>query len=346
MKIAILSEQKCKIFAPWYNTVKACEREFSSVEESPSTLLYFKPSIREINSYIWRVNTVVRKYVSKANHAAIRGIEDYSLLKKIDCLKPDYCLYIAMGCDDLFINKETLKRLSAPLIVYCYDTWTSLYDRWLWAFKEIKPQHIFLAYKQSAEYFRDLLGEHVHYLPQSFDNEFFKDYGLEKSRLFMQMGRQVPILHELANTYLSKNRISNADENYLYPRQGSLVSPTMEGLARNINSTFFFFAAPQNVHNVAFTGGISEVTARYYEAMACKSLVVGYKPLDSFDYLFPHDTAMISLDSNESNFENIVNYWLDHTSEYMEAVSYNHEFVFKWHSLSQRYAQMLNMIAG
>lgn len=345
MKIAILSEQKCKILAPWYNTVKACEREFSSASVSPSSLVYFNSSIRDLNTYIWRINSIIRKYVSRRSHCPICGVEDYSLLKQVAAMRPDYCVYIAMGCDDLYINLATLRRLPVPLIVYCYDTWESLYDRWLYALNEIHPLHIFMAYKKSVGYFSNVFEGNVHFLPQSYDNRYFMDYGLDKTRLFIQMGRQVPSLHELANNYLIKNHIDNIDANYLYPRSKSLISQTMEQLARNINSTYFFFAAPQNMHNGQFTGGISEVTARFYEAMACKSMIVGYKPLDSFEDLFPHETAMIQLNACSDDFDDKIDWWLNHPNEYNDVVNYNYEYVRKHHCLEQRYYRMLQLLS-
>lgn len=65
-------------------------------------------------------------------------------------------MYIAMGIFDLERNLETLRRLSLKgkkIVIYCFDTWESQYDRWISMFDKINPRIIFFAYKQSACYF-------------------------------------------------------------------------------------------------------------------------------------------------------------------------------------------------
>ncbi len=62
-----------------------------------------------------------------------------------------------------------------------------------------------------------------------------------------------------------------------YKRNATLTIPDVNDLAKEIAISRFFLQAPQNIDNEYKTGEISEGTARFYEAVACKSLMVGFK---------------------------------------------------------------------
>ena len=104
----------------------------------------------------------------------------------------------------------------------------------------------------------------------------------------------------------------------------------------------FFIAAPQNIENDKYTGSISEVTARFYEAMACKTLIIGIKPEDSFDELFPYYEAMIEV--NEESFERVINQFLEDREYYNAIVDRNFNYVMQHHRWENRFESLLTMI--
>ena len=180
-------------------------------------------------------------------------------------------------------------------------------------------------------------------MPQSMDVRFFHDYKVEKSRLFIQIGRRTNKMHDMVLSYLQAYNIQDCYENYAYERkQGEIIISSSEQLAEEIAKTYFFIAVPQNVENSAKTGEISETTARYYEAMACKSLIIGIKPKDSFDELFPYKEAMIEVD--ETNFITTIVKLLKNKKYYDNLVERNYKYVMQNHRWKNRYEFLLEMI--
>lgn len=175
------------------------------------------------------------------------------------------------------------------------------------------------------------------------DEQFFFPYEVSKERLFMQMGRKNTKIHNMILRYLNKNSIVDNSDNYVYEREkGKIIYPDTSELARNISKTYFFVCAPQSLENSKLTGKISDVTARFYEAMACKTLIIGFKP-DTYDELFPKD-SMVELKPDGSDFDEKIQQMLNDTKEYNKKVSENYQYIRKNHRWKNRFNQMLEMI--
>ena len=125
------------------------------------------------------------------------------------------------------------------------------------------------------------------------------------------------------------------DDNYLYEKvKGTILFPNTEDLATEIARTKYFVAAPQSKENTELTGRVSDVTARFYEAMACKTLIIGYKP-DTFDELFPSD-AMIDLENDET-LNDVIRFFEEHPEEYQRILDRNYDLLVKKHTWKERY---------
>ena len=79
-----------------------------------------------------------------------------------------------------------------------------------------------------------------------------------------------------------------------------------------------------------------------YEAMACKTLIIGFKP-DSFDCLFPED-AMVTLKKDGSDFFSIIDFYESHPEEYNRIVNRNYELLMERHTWSNRLESMIEII--
>lgn len=105
----------------------------------------------------------------------------------------------------------------------------------------------------------------------------------------MQMGRRNENIHQMILHYLNEKGLNDCEQNYIYEKEkGKILFEDGNELARNIAQTKYFVCAPQCLDNQKITGIVSDVTARFYEAMACKTLIIGFKPI-VFDELFPTD---------------------------------------------------------
>jgi hypothetical protein len=329
-KLIILSEQKArKKHHVSYDTIIGMEEAFQSNQAV---------EIVPFNTIIFNLNRLFRKYFGK-------GIADKSVLKKKQ--SGDVYMYIAMGLHDLKRNRETLHYLSKvkkkKVAVYCFDTWEPEYPEWDACFEYIGVDYIFLSYYQSVDYFKKKY-EKTFLSPQSADERFFHDYGLKKERLFMQMGRRTESIHQKILNYLKENGLEDIPDNYIYEREkAKIIFPETDTLAREINRSKYFVCAPQNLEWKKKTGNVSDVTERFYEAFACKTLIIGYKPKIIFDRLFPAD-AMVEIKKDGSDFKEKIQYFETHPSEYERLVNRNYQMFSDKHTWNKRLERILDAI--
>lgn len=326
--IKLLSERKINGHHVSYNTIAGLEKEFE--QNSDVEVVCISPISAFINRCLKKI---------KLNKCLLSTPPYF-----ID--KESIYFYAAMGKHYLTDNRGLLKRIArrGTLAIYLFDTWEPEYDTIISLLKDIGPKYIFFAYHQTAEALRTQFNR-VYVLPQSMDREYFHSYKVSKTRLFMQMGRRNERIHNLIISYLKEKGIAETDENYVYEKQkGHIIYPSIQDLAINIAKTKYFVAAPKILESMDSTGNISDVTARFYEAMACKTLIIGYKP-KYFSVLFP-DAYMIDLDEDERSFGEIIDYYEEHMDEYDEIVDRNYNVVFKHHTWTNRLQTVFDSISS
>ncbi len=253
-------------------------------------------------------------------------------------------IYIAVSLifleENAYLLKE-LKKHGNQVSVYCYDVWEPEFEDWRRVIEDICADYIFCGYKKSAEYFTSL-GLNAYWVPLSGDFEVFKPTDQIKTRLFMQMGRRNDDLHEKMLAYLKKHGLEDNRDNYVYRKdRNERIFPDINELAEEIGKTKYFVCVPKFYENFKRTGNINETICRYYEGMACKTMLVGMKS-ETFDELFPYK-AMISFNDGE-DFDTQIEYYESHPEEYDAIVEKNYEYVMKNHSWGNRVRQILEII--
>ena len=347
---AVLSIRKgCERHHVSYDIILGMENEF--VKECGADLVCIDPQVCADN-----ITNRTAGTESLVDDKAVKELEDAS-----------FVFYATMSDNDLKVHLNTLKAVHDKLIIYLIDCWTPLWDEHEKILNEIDPLCVCFAYRKSAQHFDGLLDSKVIELPQSVDLEVFHPHDVDRSRLFIQIGRKNNMLHEGALEYLKKRGLSSRDRNYAYQRVGSdywknamlrpfhtasnflkyrsaamLAFPSMEEVSLEISRSMFSLCAPQCVDNFAKTGDISEVTPRYYEIMACKSIPVGIKPLDTFDDLFPYEDAMIEVDAD--NFDDVISSLVNDPERYERIVETNYDHVLEHHRWKHRYEYMMNIL--
>ena len=266
--------------------------------------------------------------------------DDFTRKKENDAV---YC-YIAVSLvflkENAYLLKE-LKKHGNKVSIYCYDVWEPEFDGWNKQFSEIDPDYIFFGFKKSYEHFKEL-GYNCYWVPLSGDYEVFKPYEVEKTRMFMQMGRKNEDLHKKILAYMEKHGIEDNRDNYVYIKnKGESIYPDINELAKEISRTKYFVCVPKFYENFKRTGNIKDTICRYYEGMACKTMLIGMKP-ETFDELFPYK-AMISFNDGE-DFEEQIDYYENHQDEYNDIVNKNYEYILKHHSWGNRVKQILEII--
>ena len=103
------------------------------------------------------------------------------------------------------------------------------------------------------------------------------------------MGRINKDLHEKILAYLKSHNLEDNLDNYAYRKQDrQALFPDLSDLVKEINRSKYLVCIPKCYENPKRTGDICAMTGRYYEAIACKTMIIGKKPL-VFDELFPED---------------------------------------------------------
>lgn len=320
--IEILSTRNNSDIYRYYNTIQSMEDEF--LEYGNCKLLLF-------GKWMYLANNIgYRRF-----H---RQVADWGLLRK--CSPDNWKLFISMSDTALSYCKKTLMKVHDKLILYVFDCWEPKWERFEQLFREIRPYMICFAYQKAEEHFRKRNICKTCHIPQSMDATVYFPQNAEKTRLFMQMGRRTECLHRMAMGYLKEHEIADTEANYVYERErDQSIFPEKEALAREMGKSWFFLVAPRCVEQWQETGNISEVTARFYEAMATKTLCVGIKPKDNFDRLFPVENAMIEV--TEDTFNEKIDYFLSHPEKYREIVNRNYDYVMAHHRWRNRYEEIM-----
>ncbi len=328
MKICIISQQGFSNLHVSADTIGAFEEALLSFDNVQRAYL---------SEMRFRINRKLGKKLKIRN-----GIIDWKVIREVRKVSPDYLLSIAMGPDDLLYQANTLSKIGIPKAVYCIDTWQSKIDLWKRAISMANVQTVFLAYKASQSTFQGFVSN-VFFLPYSMNQKwFFPRKGLSKSHLFMQMGRRNVNLHQYALKYIEEKGLQ--DNDYIREKKrGQIIYPEFNQLAEEINKTFFFLLAPRNVDESNITGEISDVTARFYEGMACNALLVGYKPKDTFDELFPYNNAMIEVSGYE-DFRDKIDYYLTHVEDYYRITEKNYKYIMEHHTWKHRAEQLIRSL--
>jgi len=253
-------------------------------------------------------------------------------------------VFIAVNLVYLESNAYLLKELKKhgnQISVYCYDVWEPEFADWKKAFDDVGFDYIFFGFKQSYEYYK-ALGYNAFWVPLSGDFEVFKPYEEKKTRLFIQMGRRNDDLHEKILNYLKEHGLEDSRENYVYRKdRNERIFPDIDELAKEISRSKYFVCVPKYYENFKRTGNINSTICRFYEGMACKTMLLGMKSY-SFDELFPYK-AMISFNDGE-DFDEQIEYYESHPEEYEAIVNKNYDYIMKHHTWGNRVNQILEII--
>ena len=303
------------------------------MESLNAKVIYVSEFVRNCNSKTYHIT---RKLFGKG----VQPLIDFGAVHKIEDYKPNLIIAVCMNAYQLRDLVPTLRSCKEQKVIYCFDTWTTSEQEWKSAIEAAGIDHCYLAYLSSVKRFQAFV-KHVQYLPQAFNEKvFYPRTQIRKTRLFMQMGRKNNLLHEFALKYIYERHLS--ENEYIYEKKkGEVIFPDFNDLATEICHTKFFLCAPRDIDEVNVTGDISDVTARYYEGIACKTMIVGFKPKDTFDMLFPYSDAMKAV-SNYEEFRAVVDYYLSNEAEYNQIVDMNYKYIMSNHTWKNRAAYMKN----
>ena len=328
-KLIIVSEQKSFMKRPLsHDAILGQERAF--LEHGKQNV-----EIRYISFFIKGINRIIKR-------AGMKPIIDpFAFAKREDSVY----LYIAMHINYLRSNLALLKRIQKSgnrLALYVWDCWEPEYEEWEKVLDELRPDYIFFSFKQNLDHFKKIY-ENSYWVAQSANQYYFKDLGLKKERLFIQMGRVNKPLHEKILAYLEKKGLEDNDGNYVYRRrEKEALFPDLNDLVREINRSKYIVCIPKIYESPHKTGNICAMTGRYYESILCKTLIIGKKPL-VFDELFP-EGGMIEFKEDLSDFDARIDDLEEHKEKYRSIVEKNYEWFLGHHTWGHRLDQIMDII--
>lgn len=253
-------------------------------------------------------------------------------------------LYIAMHLNYLKSNLYLLKNLQSNgnrIALYVWDCWQPEFDQWQEILDDLKPDYIFFSFKQTWLYFKDRYN--CYWIAQSANTEYFKYQDIDKTRKFIQMGRINEELHKKILSYLKKHNLEDNLDNYAYRKvDRQALFPELSDLVKEINRSKYLVCIPKCYENPKRTGNISAMTGRYYEAIACKTMIIGKKPL-VFDELFPED-GMIEFADDLSDFDEKIDRYENNDELYQQIVDRNYECFMKNHTWANRFDSMMYIL--
>ena len=327
-KLIILSEQKSFYKRPLsHDAILGQESEFLSHGKDRIEIRY--------KSFLLKIfNKIIGKF-------GFGPISESFTKKKAD---DSIFLYIVMHINYLHTNMHLLKNIKNSgnkLALYVWDCWEPEFDDWQAVLDDLDPDYLFFSFKQTYEHFKDRYN--CYWVAQSANLLSFRNLDIPKTRKFIQMGRVNSGLHEKILSYLVRHNLEDNRDNYAYRRSDKeVLFPDLEELVREINRSKYIVCIPKCFENPKRTGNICAMTGRYYESIACKTLIIGKKPL-IFDELFPSD-GMIEFKDDLSDFDEKIDELENDDNKYQMLVDRNYECFMKNHTWSKRLDQIFDII--
>jgi len=191
--------------------------------------------------------------------------------------------------------------------------------------------------KHSIRQFKDRINCSFGWLPWSVDTSVFREYGFERkydvtslgvvNRFYPLRERILEILPKTAGmTFFTKKRPGNWNLN---PEKDLFRENYAKVLAQ---SKIFIFGT--SIWNYPL--------AKFFEAMACNTLVMAPMPLNGEDLHFKPEFNFVEI--NEENFLEKIRYYLGHENERREIAKRGCETVKKYHTVTVRARQLVDYL--
>jgi hypothetical protein len=170
----------------------------------------------------------------------------------------------------------------AETIVYCFDCWPALWDRWERFFRRHRMRLAFFSARQSAEQFRRRVPEMESvWLPEAVEAEAYSPgKPLERRSIdVLELGRRDEAYHEQITAPLAA-----AGRVHRYQAvPGQIIFPTREAMIAGFADAKVSVCFPSSMTHPARSGDVETATHRYFESMASRCILVGHGPAELVD---------------------------------------------------------------
>ena len=245
---------------------------------------------------------------------------------------PEGCFAVLMGPGDFI--KCLPQFLSAKRKhVYLFDAFNQNFSKIADLIDYFDISTVFFSSSQATDWFRAKYGpKRVHWIAEAVEPDDYSptDYR-DRDIDIVQFGRKYDLYHKIVKRFAEKKNFS-----YLYERsKGEIIFPDRASFVEGIGRAKISICIPSSVTHPERSGDVSTVTARYYQSMASKCLVVGVKPKE-MDELFRYNPIVeIDFDRPEKQLAHI----LSHFDEYIPLIERNYREMRSAHTWTDRWKQ-------
>lgn len=168
--------------------------------------------------------------------------------------------------------------LTKQVIPFIWDCWPDREEHWKGLFRRHHFSHIAFTTLEAARFWEAQLPEtKVFWLPEAIDVSHFTAGPTlaERNSVLLEIGRR----HERAHA-VAKRVLAGTDGAHLYrEKDGGDFLPTRRDLVGALHNTRALLCYPGSISDpLGRTGTWESMTHRYLEAVATKTLVLGYVP--------------------------------------------------------------------
>jgi len=195
------------------------------------------------------------------------------------------------------------------------------------------------AYKHNISGFEDKINSKIGWLPWSVNTNVFKPYGLDRKYDITLLGSMNPNVYPLRTKI--RDELYKHSNIQFFTQKGPSSSWNLnpkkvlirESYARIISqSKIFIFDT--SIYNYA--------VGKFYEGMACETLVMAPIPFNSIELHFQPNYNFVPID--EYNFIEKIEYFLLHEAEREEIARRGYETVTKYHTTEIRAERLVDYL--
>ena len=228
-------------------------------------------------------------------------------------------------------------------ITYSFDCWETHYPFWEKLFRTNRLAHVFLSAKQSVEEMRKRVPDvSFEWLPEAIDpEEFFGEKRLaDRSIDVLELGRRSAPYHEAI-----RDRLRSEKRKHVFDpgTDAPLFLAQRSTVLSNYADCKVSICFPRSMTQPGQASRTETVTARYFEAMASKALVVGHCPAE-LEELFGYNPVV---QVNWSNpFRQLSEGILSQISAYQELVESNYKRLLEVGTFTQRAKRIVEVLTS
>lgn len=210
--------------------------------------------------------------------------------------------------------------------------------------------HVFVGFKGSVDAISNVIGRPCHFLPYAVDAIRFSPYPNPPARVIdvYSLGRRLEGLHRTLLKFTAERNMFYVYET-LQTGAENLVSnhrQHRELLANQIKRSRYFLVAPGKANLPEVTRGQIEVPARFFEAAAAGTVMIGQAPdCELFHQLFGWRDAVIAIDPNGFDVADVLAELAEQPERLCEISRRNAAEALLRHDWSYRWKQIL-AVAG